>query len=285
MKKASVIIFLLLAVCAAKAQNVPALLIQSDPERLSMGASDLPEAYKVLDNNFLDCHINYGIWAPSNVNNHLISAGAGINFPRFRVSVKGKFLADREPGILYNELGIPLGESWSRDLCMELGAACRIVDNFSAGVSIRFFDSSLGSETKANAFMADISGAYSNGVLDAHISLNNLGTPLRYGSSAVSLPVYLVGGVEYELAGFASAEAELAYVFGGQFMASAGFELNYNKTAFLRAGYHFGGDKGLPSFLSCGLGFQMLGIKLNACCLFGSGTLSGTMVFGLGYSF
>ena len=182
-------------------------------------------------------------------------------------------------------MGTPLGESKSAELCMEVGAAYRIAEKFSAGLSLGFLNSAPSSDTKASAFMANISGAYRSGSLDAHLSLNNLGTPLKYGSSTVVLPIYLLGGAGYELADFARAEAELAYVFCGQIMASAGIELNYNKMAFLRAGYHFGGDKALPSYLACGFGLQLVGIKLNASYLLGSETLSGTMMFGLGYSF
>ena len=285
MKKTLIIISLLCAAFATRAQNAPSLFIPSDPERLSMACCELSAAHKALDNNSFDSYISYGIWSPSIVNNNLLSAGAGIDFSRLHLSFKGKYLADREPGILYNEMGTPMGESKSAELCMEVGAAYRIAEKFSAGLSMSFLNSALSSDTKASAFMANISGAYRSGSLDAHLALNNLGTPLRYGSSTVSLPICLMGGAGYEIADFARAEAELAYVFSGQIMASAGIELNYNKMAFLRAGYHFGGDKALPSFIACGLGLQLMGIKVNASYLLGSETLSGTIMFGLGYSF
>lgn len=285
MKKTLIIISLLCAAILTKAQNAPSLFIPSGPERLSMASSELSTARKALDNNSFDSYISYGLWSPSIVNNNLLSAGAGIDFSRLHISFKGKYLSDREPSILYNEMGTPLGESKSAELCMEVGAAYRIAEKFSAGLSLGFLNSALSSDTKASAFMANISGAYRSGSLDAHLSLNNLGTPLKYGSSTVALPIYLLGGAGYELADFARAEAELAYVFCGQIMASAGIELNYNKMAFLRAGYHFGGDKALPSYLACGFGLQLVGIKLNASYLLGSETLSGTMMFGLGYSF
>ena len=285
MKKTLIIISLLCAAILTKAQNAPSLFIPSGPERLSMASSELSAARKALDNNRFDSYISYGLWSPSIVNNNLLSAGAGIDFSRLHISFKGKYLSDREPSILYNEMGTPLGESKSAELCMEVGAAYRIAEKFSAGLSLGFLNSALSSDTKASAFMANISGAYRSGSLDAHLSLNNLGTPLKYGSSTVVLPIYLLGGAGYELADFARAEAELAYVFCGQIMASAGIELNYNKMAFLRAGYHFGGDKALPSYLTCGFGLQLVGIKLNASYLLGSETLSGTMMFGLGYSF
>lgn len=285
MKKTLIIISLLCAAILTKAQNAPSLFIPSGPERLSMASSELSAARKALDNNSFDSYISYGLWSPSIVNNNLLSAGAGIDFSRLHISFKGKYLSDREPSILYNEMGTPLGESKSAELCMEVGAAYRIAEKFSAGLSLGFLNSALSSDTKASAFMVNISGAYRSGSLDAHLSLNNLGTPLKYGSSTVALPIYLLGGAGYELADFARAEAELAYVFCGQIMASAGIELNYNKMAFLRAGYHFGGDKALPSYLACGFGLQLVGIKLNASYLLGSETLSGTMMLGLGYSF
>ena len=285
MKKTFIIISLLAAGFAANAQNAPALLIPSEPERLSMASSELSEARKALDGKALDAYVNYGIWSPSIVNNNLLGAGVSMEFSNLSFSFKGKYLSDREPGILYNEMGTPLGEFKSSDLSIELGAAYRIADKFSAGLSLRMLNSALTPDIKANAFMVDLSGAYRSGALDAHLSLGNLGTPLKYSTSTVSLPMYLMGGAGYEIADFARAEAELAYVFNGQFMASAGVELNYAKIAFLRAGYHYGGDKGLPSFASVGLGVQLMGIRLSACYLLASETLSGTMAFGLGYSF
>ena len=285
MKKTFIIISLLAAGFAANAQNAPALLIPSETERLSMASSELSEARKALDGKALDAYLNFGLWAPEIVNNNLLGAGVSLEFSDLSFSFKGKYLLDREPGILYNEMGTPMGEYRSSDLSIELGAAYRIAERLSAGVSLRLLNSALTSDYTANAFMVDLSGAYRSGALDAHLSLGNLGTPLKYGTSTVTLPMYLMGGAGYDIAQFARAEAELTYVFDGQIMASAGVELNYNKIAFLRAGYHYGGDKGLPSFASVGVGAQFAGIRLNACYLLASETLSGTMMFGLGYSF
>lgn len=53
----------------------------------------------------------------------------------------------------------------------------------------------------------------------------------------------------------------------------------------VRAGYRYGGNSPVASYASLGAGVKLLGIRLDAAYLIGSGPMKNTLAISLGYSF
>ncbi|MBR2608729.1 MAG: PorV/PorQ family protein, partial [Bacteroidales bacterium] len=164
-----------------------------------------------------------------------------------------------------------------------------IIDCLSAGVTLRYADSRLAEEASAAVFGADIAVYFEKNGISAGLSLNNLGTKVKYAETSYSQPMMLKVGAGYDLKLGSSAldfDAEADVLFAGGVMAGAGCEYSFKDMVFARAGYHFGSSaNAVPSYASAGLGLKFFGAQLNFAYLFGSDVLSNSMCISLGYTF
>lgn len=229
----------------------------------------------------------YGIWQPAVSRTGVVSAGGffriGDNF-----ALAAGFKNFAAPTYSYvTEEGSSAVSFKPGEMAVSLGGALKLSDALSLGLDAKFARSSLADFAKASSLAADVSLAYCSGGFSAGLAVSNIGGKVRYSGSdsSYSMPMAARAGAAYSIAGF-TASAEFDYLFSGVFMAGLGAEYLIEEIVALRAGYHFGDSvRAIPSYASAGLGVNFFGVSLNASYLFASGTLGGTMMFGLGYSF
>lgn len=288
--KPKILVFVLaFATCGLYAQNASSLLIESRPKDIATANMQAAAASLVFAENNLGVEANYGLWSPNIINNQLLGLNSYFKFSdKFAIGLKGLYLTDKDQGIGSTGTGaiITKDKIEGADMIIELAGSFKALDFLSFGLNAKFFSSVLTSELKASAFAADLSAAFCNGPLAASLSLNNLGTALKFGNSSSPLPSSLSIAASYLVLDALRANVQLSYFFAGSFMLGAGAEYSLKDIVFVRAAYNYGsGVCALPSFASLGLGFKFVGIELNASYLLASQTLSNTLLFGLGYSF
>ena len=285
----------------AGAQTLPSLTLQQDPSVLSMGMAGVSSdagAYAIQNNvaaismadKTMDVQVGLGLWQPSYADLMTIGVGGiyrlgklgfGLDFTMLRMpaygSVSGNGSDIRDSEFSPREMGIAAGFSYA------------IIDCLSAGVTLRYADSRLAEEASAAVFGADIAVYFEKNGISAGLSLNNLGTKVKYAETSYSQPMMLKVGAGYDLKLGSSAldfDAEADVLFAGGVMAGAGCEYSFKDMVFARAGYHFGNSaNAVPSYASAGLGLKLFGAQLDFAYLFGSDVLSNSMCISLGYTF
>lgn len=306
------------------AQTFPSLLL--GPElagygtagaTTSMGAfaMDANVAAMSLSSNRLDAAVSCGIWQPEYADNTIINAGVRCRV--FKGLALGLSFRDRlqKPYDIYTSGGVLSkdGNYTPKEYNIALGASYAFLPYLSAGVSLRYLRSDLAPEAASSAFATDIALAYlqvlGRNKLEAGVSVNNLGTKLKYRDNSYALPAlaelrasysYYFGSASVENAtGFCtgvpfktdapsslSVSAEFDALFSGAVMAGVGLEYAFRNTLFVRAGYHYGDNaKAVPAYASVGLGLSFFGVSLNAAYIFASETLLNSFDLSLGYSF
>jgi hypothetical protein len=147
----------------------------------------------------------------------------------------------------------------------------------------------LAKEARASVFGADVAVYFKNHGISAGLSVNNIGSKVKYSNTSYSQPLLAKLGAGYDLSLGSSAlafAAEADVIFAGGVMAGLGCEYSFKEMIYARAGYHYGNSASvIPSYASAGLGFKIFGAQLNFAYLFGSALLSNSMNVSLGYSF
>lgn len=237
-----------------------------------------------LSESTMDVALGYAIWNPQNVKTGIISASGFYKFgEKFSLGVGFKNFT--EPSYDITSAEGRIGSSYTpKEMAVSVGASYRIIPSLSVGLDVKYASSALAENAKASSVAADISLAFSSKGFTAGLSANNIGSKPKYGEYSYSLPMMFKGGVGYSIAGF-TASAEADYIMNSGFMAGIGAEYLIVNIVAVRAGYHYGAEKTIPSYASVGLGVKFIGIELNATYLLASKTLGNTLLFGLGYSF
>ena len=292
----------LVAPVKAAAQSLPSLLVPSDAASLSLAGVGVcaPGGAYSLENNAAAMSLTekrllagatFGKWQPSYSANSLVSAGAtfkatdvlaaGLSVKKFGYQ---SYNTVTESGSISRD-----GSFTPEEFNAALGLSYRIASCFSVGVAARIVKSSLSADAEGTAFGADVGVCLNRNAMRAGLSVNNLGTKIRYGDESYALPAMLKAGAGYDLdlgsSGLAfSAEAD--YLFAGAFMAGATAQYDWRGCLFVRCGYHYGDEtKAVPSYASSGIGVKVSGVSLDAAWLFASGTLRNSFALSLGYSF
>lgn len=319
--------FTVMAGGTLSAQTFPSLLIGPDAVGSACGAASVAKsegasamdgnvALMSLQPNMLDAAVSFGKWQPDFADNTIVNAGV-----RYRVSdglALGLSFRDR----LQNSYDITTstgtasrdGSYTPKEYNIAVGASYAILPGLSAGVTLRYMLSDLAPGAKSSAFGADIAAAYylaagRNG-FSAGLSVNNLGTELKYGENKYSLPSMVKAGAAYSYCldasagesvrprpcagapfkasepSFVSVTAEVDALFAGAVMAGAGVEYSLRNSLFVRAGYHYGDSaKAVPSYASVGIGLGFYGVSVNASYIFASDVLGNSFGVSLGCSF
>lgn len=292
----------LCAVCAAAgAQSLPSLYVPSDPaagavagvQQLAGSRSSLLErdaaSMSLMDGN-LDASVSYGMWQPAAMNDKIIGAGAAARLGK-KFALGAAVRMFNQPSYdLVDDNGVTAqvnGTFAPKDLVMGLGASLLLSECLSVGVTAKFVSSKLGASAEASAVCADVSAAFVKGGLRSSLNVRNLGGKVSYGTETSSaLPMMASASAAYAFNDALEAGAQIDYMLCGAFAAGLGAQYRIKDIVAFRTGYHFGApDAGIPSYASVGLGAGFAGISLNAAYLLASGSLEGTMLFGLGYSF
>ncbi len=296
MKK--ILTIIIASVCisaAAAAQTLPSLLVNSDPK--AMGAAGMSllgsdafslqgyAASAALMDATAAAGVSYGIWQPAAASDKVLGASAAVKLAgKFSIALDYKNFMQPE-----YELMSPNGSSnrvtpvfKPGESSYALGLGFAFVPGLSAAVTVRSTGSKLSPDAKASAFGVDVSAMFSKDKLKAALA----GGQVKYGEKAYAQPMLVKAGAAFNIVEGLKTGAEFSYLFEGVFNAAAGVEYSYKGIVAARAGYHFGDKaKGVPSFVSLGLGAGFKGVQLNAAYLLASETLAGSMLFGLSYAF
>ena len=300
-KNITVLAAVLFSVSGLGAQTLPSLTLSQDPAAVSTGLSGVAaEAGSfALQNNVaavsladktLDVQAGMGLWQPSYADLKMFGAagmfrlgklGMALDFRTLRMpaysGVSGTGSDLRDSGFTPGEFNIAAGVSYA------------VLDCLSAGVSLRYAGSKLAEEASAAVFGADVAVCFRKNGLSAGLSVNNLGTKVRYSETAWSQPMMAKIGAGYDLGLGTSAlafTAEADILFAGGIMAGAGCEYSFKDMVFARAGYHYGTSAdALPSYASAGLGLKVFGAQLNFAYLFASEVLGNSLCMTVGYIF
>ena len=233
--------------------------------------------------------VSYGIWQPAAASDKVLGASAAVKLAgKFSIALDYKNFMQPE-----YELMSPNGSSnrvtpvfKPGESSYALGLGFAFVPGLSAAVTVRSTGSKLSPDAKASAFGVDVSAMFSKDKLKAALAVCNLGGQVKYGEKAYAQPMLVKAGAAFNIVEGLKTGAEFNYLFDGAFNAAAGVEYCYAGIVAARAGYHFGDKaKGVPSFVSLGLGAGFKGVQLNAAYLLASETLAGSMLFGLSYAF
>lgn len=286
---------------SVSAQTLPSLVLGQDPAALAVGmvgcASDAG-AYAVQNNvaaislseETLDAQIGMGLWQPEYADYKTFGIAAMYRLGRLGVALDSRML--RMPayvGVSDNGSEIRDAEFAPSELSISAGASYAVMNCLSVGLALRYADSKLAEDASSAVFGADVALYFKKNGIKAGLSVNNLGTKVKFLDRAYSQPMMAKLGAGYDLTLGKSAldfMAEVDVLFSGSLMAGAGCEYSFNEMVYVRAGYHYGSSVDVvPSYASAGVGVSVFGAKLNFAYLFGSKTLGNSMCFSLGYSF
>lgn len=283
------------------AQTLPSLMLHQDPSSVAMGmtgvASD-PGAYALQNNvaavslaqNAFDGQIGMGVWQPDYADLKTVGAGAMYRLGKLGFALDMKMLQmPSYSGVSGSGSEIRDSEFTPSEMNLAAGFSYAFMDFLSAGVTLRYADSKLAPEASAGVLGADVAVYFKKNGVSAGLSINNIGTKVKYSETAYPQPMLAKVGAGYDLELGTSSlafSAEADVLFAGGFMAGAGCEYSFKDMAFVRAGYHYGDSvNAVPSFASAGVGLKLFGVKLNLAYMFASDVLANSMCVSLGYSF
>ena len=279
----------------ASAQSVGFINVTSDAEGLALaGATVARDANAfVADNNVAAAALSdktfsiaasYGMWAPNTTNTGNIGLGGFFHKDKIAVTLIGKYNLS-QPYQTFNQVARQLEDFTPVEFEVGAGFAYSVIDHLSAGINLKYISSSIAEKVAGSAFAADLGVMYNTESIKAGLSVNNIGTKLKYDSSEYDLPMSIKAGAAYSVKGFTvSAEGDMMINAG--FMASLGAEYWIKDIVAVRAGYHYGNaEKTMPSFVSTGLGLKFKGLNLNAAYLLACEPLANTLMVTLGYAF
>ena len=262
---------------SAGAQALPALLVPADARSLALGGADL-----IKERGVSSAGAYYGLWARSC---NVVGGEACVYVgERLVIEASVSDFLDKAYDI-YNEQGTPSGHFAPYDLVIGLGASYHISDRLSAGAVVKSVTSGIAEGVTGNAYCVDVHTSWSGTTWSAGLALRNLGTAINYGSGDYALPSLAALYGNWRPLASLTLAAEADCLFSGAFMAGMGAEYGFADVAFVRAGYHYGTGRALPSFASAGAGCKFGGFRLDAAVLLLSDTLGGSFMLRAGYSF
>lgn len=301
MKVGIAAVLLAFASHVAEAQTLPSLLLAQDPASVAMGmtgvASDA-SAYAVQNNvaaisltgKTLDAQVGLGLWQPAYADLKTIGVGGMYRLGKLGLGLDYKTLRmPKYSSVSGNGADIRDSEFFPCEFNLAAGVSYAVMDCLSAGVSLKYASSKLAPDASAAVFGADVALYFYKNGISAGLSVNNLGTKVKYSEQAYLQPMMAKLGTGYDLKLGTSAlafSAEADVLFAGGVMAGAGCEYSFKDMVFARAGYHYGNSvNALPSYASAGVGLKFFGAQLNFAYIFGSPVLANTMCLSLGYTF
>lgn len=285
----------------SNAQVLPSVVLDQNPTSLAMGMSGIAleaGAYALQNNvaaisfsdNTFEAQVGAGMWQPNYADSKIIGGGATYRLGKLGFGLDFRTLRMPEySGVSDSGSDIRDSEFAPSETNFSVGASYAFLDCISAGVTLRYAGSNLALDASAKVFSADMAVYFKKNGVSAGLSLNNIGTKVKYSEESYPQPMTAKVGAGYNLESGNSnivfaAEADI--IFSGGIMAGAGCEYSFKDMVFARAGYHYGNSvNAVPSYASAGLGVKFFGAQLNFAYLFGSEILANSMIISIGYSF
>ncbi len=235
-----------------------------------------------------DVAISYQNWAPKGAKSTNLNLLGGVKIGRFGISATGAYQIGTEYEN-YDGAGNPAGTFKPSDFLVGLGVGFAITDYLSVGVNAKFAGSKLAADASYNAFAADAFVMYRIKGFKVSAGVASVGTQVKSGENAYSLPASAKLGLGYDMAfgkNGINLAADFDYFFNGGIGGGIGAQYGWNDMVFVRAGYHLGTAKApIPSYASVGIGGKFFGVHLDVSFLLASQTVGNTLCIGLGYAF
>ena len=285
-------------------QTAQFLTVSPDSYSLSLGGTGVispASAFAIYNNNAATAlspfkgafAASYTMWQPTTTDNQLMSLSGFIKMGKRSAISLGSRLFLYPAYDLSNPQGSVTGAFNPRELSVDLGYAYNISGSFSAAATVHYISSKMGPEAAGSAFAADLGLMYQPGNLSLGLTATNLGSKIDYGYGPYSLPAQIKLGAGYRFSlqekHLLTATVQAGYlIVNSGITAGIGLEYSYNNLISLRVGGHYGDpEKGIPSHLSAGLGFNFKGLTLNAAYLLvqKDSPLANSLSIGLGWAF
>ena len=285
-------------------QTAQFLTVSPDSYSLSLGGTGVispANAFAIYNNNAATAlspfkgafAASYTMWQPTTTDNQLMSLSGFIKMGKRSAISLGSRLFLYPAYDLSNPQGSVTGAFSPRELSVDLGYAYNISGSFSASATVHYISSKLGTEAAGSAYAADLGLMYQPGNFSLGLTATNLGSKIDYGYGPYSLPAQIKLGAGYRFSlqekHLLTATVQAGYlIVNSEITAGIGLEYSYNNLISLRVGGHYGDpEKGIPSHLSAGLGFNFKGLTLNAAYLLAqkNSPLANSLSVGLGWAF
>lgn len=284
-------------------QTVGFLEFSQDARTLSLGGINLilsPDAYSIFNNTatsaFSEDHMAvsaiYSSWLPKTSDNTILGASGFMKLGQ-KIAVDFGF---RDVGFqsyqMTDDNGNISGTFTPTEYSIGIGMAYQLASGFATSLNLNYISSDMGAKV-AKAVSADLGFIYKMKKINIGLKVSNLGSKIDYGYNAYSLPasIQLGAGSSFEMNAQNTITASLNtgyFLHNSSVFAGCGVEYSYNNLISLRTGFHYGDKtKGIPPFLSSGLGLHYKGITFDFAYLFAGNDSSVKSSFsaGLGYKF
>lgn len=276
---------------AQESTALPFMAIDRNPATSAMGGAQATSAlYNPAATPLTgsDVVVSYQSWAPATVKTNNINLLGGLKLGKLGINLQAAYQAGAAYD-LFDATGTARGSFTPSDLLVGVGVGFAFTESLSAGLNVKYAQSTLASDYSNSAVAGDLFVMYAQGGLKATAGVASLGTPVKSGEVSYPIPGSVKAGVFYDLP-FGSSAVNLAadfdYFLIGGIGLGVGAQYDWNKMVFVRAGYHLGSGKSpIPSYASVGLGFRFAGFHVDASYLTASSALGNTLSVGVGYAF
>ena len=284
MRKIYVILAASLCCLAAGAQTpvseaMPFVQLDFNPASIAMGSTRVPAAAVLGGADFQFAGgVNYQNYMPKLDGTHYIGAGAAGRISGFAASlsfVRGSGEEISGQNFTPSEVLVNLGGAYS-------------IGVISAGVNVKYAKEQLLSNHAHSAVAADFFVAAHAGGFDIAGGVSSIGQKVESESTGdFSLPSAATFSAGYALGDEHRISARLRgdVFFSGSTSAGLGLEYAWMGTAFIRGGYHYGGESPVPSFASAGLGLCYSNFTFDAAYIFASDVLANSFAVSFGVKF
>jgi hypothetical protein len=286
----------------AVAQALPFVAADYDPSTLSKGGAGLTQtssiAYSAFGNAaavpFSDINgdfvAGYTLWTPGGIASNVINVAGAYNIKQ-KIGVTAGFSYGMNPAYdVYDQSGVKKGQFKPSDMHVKVGVAYRFLPFLSLGANVGYASSALAEGSSYGSLDADVFLMARFAGFKVAAGVSDLGTGIT-SAAGTKYPLPTAGalGLGYETT-FAEehsidAQVDAEYYFSGAFGASLGAAYTYHDLVSVRAGYRYGGQSVLPSFISVGAGVKFKGAKIDVAYLIGNSPIANTLAVSLGYCF
>lgn len=302
------IIILLMSLSAfpfiSSAQALPFTSADYDPVALAKGTASLTQTSSIAYSSFGnaaaipfsdlkgDFAAGFTMWAPGGVSTNVLNVAGAYNVKQKFGIALGLSYGMNPAYDIYDATGAVKGQFKPSEMQFKAGLSYRFLPFMSVGANIGYASSKLAEGTGYGSLVADVFLMAKFGGFKAAAGVSDLGSGITSASGAkFSLPAAASLGLGYDAVlgekSLVDVQLDADYYFSGTFAAGAGASYTYDDFISVRAGYRYGGESVIPSFLSLGAGVRFMGIRLDLAYLVASGDspLSNTLSLSVGYNF
>ncbi len=237
--------------------------------------------------------------SPEHLEETFCSGGGAVRIDDRMVASAGFSMGRSGEYTVYDASGLSGGSFAPKNLEAGAGFGYRFTEHLSAGANVRYLSSELSPDVSYNAVSFDIMAMATaplsgSTLLKWAAGVSTVGPEIRGSDGArYSLPSSTVAaaGIESGIGGRhkVTAEADADWYFKDGFAASLGASWTWADMVSVRAGYHYGGDTVVPSYLSAGLGVKWWKVRLDFAYMFPTGDyadlMKNSLCLGIGLAF